>query len=41
NGSGSVVIGVKFGMEDYGSILATVIGRELKPLDVRTNSEPD
>jgi hypothetical protein len=34
----SVVIGAKLGREDYGSILATAIGRRLKPLDARTDS---
>jgi YbbR domain-containing protein len=32
-----VVIDAELNREDYGSIPATAIGRELKPLDVRTD----
>jgi nucleoside phosphorylase len=34
---GSVVISVELGREDHDSIPVTVIGRGLKPLDVRTD----
>jgi hypothetical protein len=33
-----VVFDAKLGREDHGSTPTTVIGRELKPLDARTNS---
>jgi hypothetical protein len=36
---GLVVIGAEFGREDHDSISATVIGRELKSLDDRTDPE--
>jgi hypothetical protein len=32
-----VVIDAEFDKEEYGSILATAIGRGLEPLDVRSN----
>jgi hypothetical protein len=36
-----VVIDAELGREDHGSILATVIRRGLKPLDTKTDPEPD
>jgi hypothetical protein len=38
---GIVVIGAEFGRDDHVSIPATAIERRLKPLDVRTDPEPD
>jgi hypothetical protein len=37
---GSVMVDAELGSEDHSSILATGIGRRLKPRDFRTDSEP-
>jgi hypothetical protein len=36
---GPVMVDAGFGRENHGSILATVFGRRLEPLDVRTRLE--
>jgi hypothetical protein len=38
---GSIVIDAKFGRDNRSSIPATAIGRELEPLNARTDPEPD
>jgi hypothetical protein len=38
---GLMMIDIKFGREDYCSIPAPAVGRWLKPLDAKTDPEPD